>query len=297
MSENYNNNGGGGGANDEGGALNDGGHVGELENYLEEEGDPDAVDDIGDDKEEEDSFEFEVKGSVCNVKIDNCDLSAIVNGFPGDPIELRPFDKIFTRKNIWSWWCKVGFIPMNRNALNNDKVRQQLGEYTAAVGGQGERLKILVEDYNKAAQEVTNLGFKGDYLDLEMDVAVPRALIKDETERIKKIVEEKAANKMGRLFKLGCQVANERVITESCKIIIAEEAQAKAQRLETKMKKEDATKSDASQAYKKIITKGNLETALLPKDWKSILKFLLFTFAPNERMAEYSTGAKALARL
>mmetsp|Transcript_18820 Transcript_18820/g.39497 ORF Transcript_18820/g.39497 Transcript_18820/m.39497 type:complete len:132 (+) Transcript_18820:226-621(+) len=99
-----------------------------LEEYFLEQGDAD-----GDVDGNEDDFEFEVNGSVCNVKVDNCDLSAIVNGFPGDPVELRPFDRVFTQQNIWSWWCKVRFLPMNRNLLKDGKVRQQFGE-NAAIG-------------------------------------------------------------------------------------------------------------------------------------------------------------------
>ncbi len=33
------------------------------------------------------------------MKLDNNNLSAIVNGYLYDPIELRPFDKIFTCQN------------------------------------------------------------------------------------------------------------------------------------------------------------------------------------------------------
>jgi len=85
-----------------------------------DEGDECVADDV--DKEQ---YTFTVKGSVCNVKLDNCDLSGIVNGFPGDPISLRPFDRYFTRANIWKWWCNVGFMPMTRNALNDEKVGSQ----------------------------------------------------------------------------------------------------------------------------------------------------------------------------
>ncbi len=84
-----------------------------------------------------------MKGSVCDVKIDNCNLSEIVNGFPGDQIELCLFDNIFQSKNIWKWWCKVGFIPMNRKALYNDKVRQQLGGEKVTAGDQGENFILL----------------------------------------------------------------------------------------------------------------------------------------------------------
>ncbi len=66
-------------------------------------------------EDKEDCYEFELKGSVCNVKFDYTDLSAIINGYPGNQIELRQFDNTFTQQKIWKWWYKVGFISMNRN--------------------------------------------------------------------------------------------------------------------------------------------------------------------------------------
>ncbi len=76
-------------------------------------------------------------------------MSAIKNRFPDDPIELWPLNKIFTCTNIWKWWCKVGIIPMNQNALYNDKMQQQLGGEKAAVGNYGKQLQILAEAYEK----------------------------------------------------------------------------------------------------------------------------------------------------
>ena len=60
--------------------------------------------------------------------ITNCDLPTIVNGKKTDPIELQPFDLCFRKKNIWKWWNNVGFMPMTREFLNGEKVRQELGE-------------------------------------------------------------------------------------------------------------------------------------------------------------------------
>ncbi len=79
-----------------------------LEEILgEQEGDADGGDaDEGDDND----FQFKAWGSTCNMKIDDSDLSGIVNGFPDDPIL---FDSTFTRQNVWKRWCKVVFIPMN----------------------------------------------------------------------------------------------------------------------------------------------------------------------------------------
>ncbi len=78
-------------------------------------------------------------------------MSAVVNGYSGDPIELRPFDKIFTCQNIWKRWCKVRFISMNWNALYDNKVRQQLGGKTATVGDNNKKLEFLVNEYEKIA--------------------------------------------------------------------------------------------------------------------------------------------------
>ena len=57
----------------------------DLEEYLE--GD---ADDLSDD--EDNKFEFTVNKSVCAVHLTNCDLAAIINGYPEDTIYLWPFD-------------------------------------------------------------------------------------------------------------------------------------------------------------------------------------------------------------
>ncbi len=63
-------------------------------------------------------------------------MSVIVNGFPVNPIELCPFDCLFAWQNIFSWWHKVGLLPMIWNVLNDEEVRQQLGGDKTAVGDQ-----------------------------------------------------------------------------------------------------------------------------------------------------------------
>ncbi len=69
-------------------------HVRDLTDLMEEGSPHDFK------QEEENCYGFEVKGSVCTVRIENTDL-AIVNGYYCDPIELKPFDNIFTKQNIW----------------------------------------------------------------------------------------------------------------------------------------------------------------------------------------------------
>ena len=68
----------------------------DLEVFLDgEEGNPDDLDD-----DLEGAIDLKVGSSVCSVVLTYKDLSSIVNGFPGDPIGLRPFDLCFSRENF-----------------------------------------------------------------------------------------------------------------------------------------------------------------------------------------------------
>ncbi len=51
-----------------------------------------------------------------------------MNGWPGDPVELRQFDCHFTPERIIKTWIAVGFLPMMGNTVNDPKVRHELGD-------------------------------------------------------------------------------------------------------------------------------------------------------------------------
>ncbi len=55
--------------------------------------------------------------SICNVSFSNFDLANLVNGWPEDPLELRPFDYHFTKEEIIRLWIAVGFLPMTGRAM------------------------------------------------------------------------------------------------------------------------------------------------------------------------------------
>ncbi len=86
----------------------------------------------------------------------------------------------------------------------------------------GDKIKLLIEDYEKAAQYVLPLGFKSDFLDLEVEDVQLRKVIQERKELVKKLVKEKAANQTGWLFKLGLQVANQRIVTIVCQVMMEE---------------------------------------------------------------------------
>ncbi len=138
-----------------------------------------------------------------------------MNGFPDDPIELPPFNKIFSCSNIWKSQCKVGFISMNQNALYDDKVQQQLGGGKAAFGDYSKQLLILAKDYKNVAKEVTEIGFNGDLLYLKVEVTKPSEVIDAKDELVNKLVAEKAVNPTIQLYSLGAQVANSKIVTKT----------------------------------------------------------------------------------
>ena len=85
------------------------------------------------DKESDEYYDDEEDGkqkgrSICSVSFSNLDLANLVNGWPGNPVELRPFDCHFTLERIIYTWIVVGFLPMMGNAVNDPKVRHELGD-------------------------------------------------------------------------------------------------------------------------------------------------------------------------
>ena len=92
-------------------------------NNLNEGSPNDSVDDLL----VEERATISHKRSLCSVGIGNLDLGHIVNGYPEDLLEKKQFYKTFSCQKILSWCQKVGFHPMNRNALKDPKVRVELG--------------------------------------------------------------------------------------------------------------------------------------------------------------------------
>lgn len=51
------------------------------------------------------------------------DLAIAVNDKAGDGIDMKPFNKFFTKERIRSSWEKVGFVPFTRKCVHHKKVR------------------------------------------------------------------------------------------------------------------------------------------------------------------------------
>lgn len=143
----------------------------------------------------------------------------------------------------------MGFIPMNRNACNDEKVRYELGEGGAPPEA-SDRLKLLEEDYLKYARELDNLGFNSEVLDLKIPVYAPNAKAPEDMQELaEKMVDQKALSKAGRCFKLGQHVITAPVVRLAAQI----QRDREKQRVEAKEKKtaakNDSTEMDAIVAF------------------------------------------------
>ena len=94
------------------------------------------------------------------------DLPTIVNGVEDDPIDMKPFDKYFTKAMILRSWYKIGLVPFNRECLRNKKVRHELGQKVL-----NKELESLQEKYNGLVDKLEDAGFNPGILDAKIPVA------------------------------------------------------------------------------------------------------------------------------
>ncbi len=83
--------------------------------------------------------------SITKVKLCILDLGHVINGFPGDPPEICPFDFCFTQEKTVKTWINVGFMPHTGNVALDSKVRHEQGKGGAPQEAQVQ-LEHLVEN-------------------------------------------------------------------------------------------------------------------------------------------------------
>jgi hypothetical protein len=181
--------------------------------------------------EEEEEVEVEVgekkRQSICNVSFSNFDLGYLVNGWPEDPVELRPFDFHFTKERIIKTWKAVGFLPMTGNATKDPKVRYEMGD-RGAPGDATNRLYLLHADYRKSAERLTKMGFNEAMFDIELPVVSKDVIPEGNEAKIQHIIDNRLINKAVGLYKTGLIIANAQVVLEVAKRIAVLDAKAKA---------------------------------------------------------------------
>ena len=83
----------------------------------------------------------------------------------------------------------MGFLPMTRNALNDPKVRFEIGE-GGAPEPESKRLVLLEEAYREGAAGLESMGYNGiDTFDSELPIAEPKFDLSEE-EKIEELKQE-----------------------------------------------------------------------------------------------------------
>ena len=228
-----------------------------------------------------------------NVGLGNLDLGNMVNGYPDDPIDLRPYENTFTRPNILQWWRKAGFLPMTRNALNNPKVRFELGDGGAPEEA-GKRLALLEEAYREGAMELQAMGYNGiDAFDLELPVAEPKFDMSDE-EKIQEYMKQ-GHMKAGNMMKIGEVIVNSRIAAEAWRRRNAQIQEEKGEKEREKTMAGLGEQEIALFYYDEWVKDGkvldkNNKPKLGKEGAKAIVKALMPRVAPDEKVTEYTTA-------
>jgi len=239
-----------------------------------------SIDDESDDSTCDDEDDGKRKGrSICNISFTNLDLANLVNGWPGDPIDLRPFDCHFTAKSIIRSWIAVGFLPMTGNAVNDPKVRHELGDGGAPPEA-AIRMKALNTEYRKTARVLSGMGFNGGVMDVKLPKVKAAAAFENNEEKIDYLVENRLINKAGGLYKTGTIVANCSVVLEGGRRVAELEKKAKAAVATKKADQMVDLGNNAKTAHGVWVTKGRPIDAdgnpVLDKNASyAVVKFLL----------------------
>jgi hypothetical protein len=243
----------------------------------------DATNALSEDEEEPNEIEDRPKKkgeqSICNASFSNFDLANLKNGWPEDPLELRPFDYHFTKEGIIRSWIAVGFLPMTGRATEDPKVRHELGE-GGAPPAVAKCMAALDKEYKIAAKTMTGMGYNGTMLICELPKVKKKPVFCDEEARIQHIVDNKLLNKAGGLYKTGLIVENCRVVVEVGKRMAELKKKTKAKTEQKKNTESNKRGCDARKAHANWVWAGRPvdeigHPRLNKKDSLAVVKFLL----------------------
>ena len=231
--------------------------------------------------------------SACNVSIGNRDLANIVNGFPGDELVNKPFDYTFTRQNIINSWIAVGFLPMTANAVNDPKVRFELGEGGAPEAEQ-KRISDLYTDYCTTRDDLGNMEFNAELLDLEPNHVENHVLPANEEEAIQALMKNGGVNKAGSLFRVGISVVNCRVVLETLRRTKEQQEKEKEEKERARKVAEDGKLNSGLEAFGKWCGDGSKvddhnHPIMSRMSALAIVKVLMPKVAPTLKLSDYTT--------
>ena len=139
---------------------------------------------------------------------------------------------------------------MTRNAVNDPKVRYELGDGGAPEEAQG-RLELLTTEYKEVANSLSEMGFNGEVMDLKARTVEERKFPEEEEAAIQELIAKKSMNRPGGLFKVGALVANCHVVLEASRRMAIMEAERKKAQEQKNKEKEESGLEKAVAAFMK----------------------------------------------
>ena len=217
-------------------------------------------------------------------------MATIVNGEEDDPIDMKPFDKFFSKVMILRSWFKIGLVPFTRECLQNKKVRHKLGQKEL-----NKDLEKLQEKYNGIVDELEESGFNPGIFDSQIPVARLVQRVDDEDEQVAQLVAQKSAFSASALWNIcGTRFRNADVVIRAQKEQLAVEAAKVAQ---IKQKKEDAKVEKLVKAraalYKYHMNVNSLNT----KDWGDLFRWVLPAAGVEVALKDYKKKEAMIAKL
>ena len=233
----------------------------------------------------------ELKELMKNPCLKNEDLPMIVNGFPGDPFHKRPFASTFTPEKIVNCFERVGYAPFTRKCLESKYVRHELGE----EHGASEELEKLVEDYERAKEDLRRDGFNVDGIfNAEIDTATTRRRQEKEDEQVKALVSRRAAFSASAIFQnIGTMCITDRAVIRAQKQQLLEFERKKNEQARKKNREQENRLVSAQEAREKKL-RGETLTA---KEFKAVIMFVLPASGSNDAPSQFSTKKKIEERL
>jgi len=182
---------------------------------------------------------------------------------------------------------------MTRNAVNDPKVRYELGDGGCPEEAQG-RLELLTSEYEEIAKSLSEMGFNGDVMDLKARTVEERKFPEEEEAAIQELVKKRSMNRPGGLFKVGELVANSHVVLEASRRMAIIEEERKKEKEKKNKEKEESDLEKAVAVFRKwkedgrLIDNKNEGPKLSKEAAKAIVKVLLPKIAPTKKMKNYN---------
>ena len=187
---------------------------------------------------------------------------------------------------------------MTRNAVNDPKVRHEVGE-GGAPAEEGNRLVLLEEEYKAGAQALSRLGYNGNIFDIQLPRVKRRVFTDDEEKKIKALMVKGVINRSGALCNIGVGIINCGLMLEANRRLEEKKLQEEKDDAEVEKMKGLSDVDVALFHYGNWVTKGKQlnkkdKLDLSKAEAVAIVNVLLPKVDPTKKVSEYKTMGKCV---